>query len=222
MSEEQRVDRTDDGAVPEESTDRKSKKKGRDSRGVGYELYMLLHDLVYILAVVTLVFVFAIRLVGVDGDSMYPTLHNTDYLALLSNVFYGEPEQGDIVVMTVPYFENEPIVKRVIATEGQTVDIDFEQGIVYVDGEALDEPYINEPTYLNYDDMGQGLDYPVTVPEGCVFVMGDNRNHSADSRFAPVGMVDERDILGKVLFVLLPGADETTGSRDFGRIGSVS
>ena len=222
MSEEQRVDRTDDGAVPEEPTDRKSKKKGRDSRGVGYELYMLLHDLVYILAVVTLVFVFAIRLVGVDGDSMYPTLHNTDYLALLSNVFYGEPEQGDIVVMTVPYFENEPIVKRVIATEGQTVDIDFEQGIVYVDGKALDEPYINEPTYRSFAEIGMGLEYPVTVTEGHLFVMGDNRNASDDSRFAPVGLVDERDVLGKVLLIALPGGGEGEQQRDFGRIGGVA
>ena len=191
------------------------------AKGMVYELFVLLHDLVYILAAVTIVFVFAIRLVGVDGDSMYPTLHHADYLALLSNVFYQDVEAGDIVVMTVPYFENEPIVKRVIAAEGQTVDIDFEQGVVYVDGEALEEPYINEPTHLDYNDMGQGLDYPVTVPEGCIFVMGDNRNRSADSRFAPVGMVDERDVLGKVLCILLPGSDADTG-RDFGRIGLVS
>ena len=110
------------------------------AKGMVYELFVLLHDLVYILAAVTIVFVYAIRLVGVDGDSMYPTLHHADYLALLSNVFYRDVEAGDIVVMTVPYFENEPIVKRVIATEGQTVDIDFEQGVVYVDGQALEEP----------------------------------------------------------------------------------
>ena len=221
MKQEERMEREENSQVPKAPA-RNSKKKERESRGLGHELYLLLHDLVYILAAVTLIFVFAIRLVGVDGDSMYPTLHHADYLALLSNVFYGDPEPGDIVVMTVPYYENEPIVKRVIATEGQTVDIDFDQGIVYVDGVALDEPYINEPTYLDYNDIGQGLNYPATVPEGCLFVMGDNRNASADSRFAPVGMVDERDVLGKVLFILLPGADEATGSRDFGRVGSVS
>ena len=129
--------------------------------------------------------------------------------------------------MTVPYFEDEPIVKRVIATEGQTVDIDFEQGLVYVDGELLDEPYINEPTYLSYAESGQALEYPAVVPEGCIFVMGDNRNHSADSRFAPVGMVDQRDVLGKVLGVIVPGKDETSQypdarERDFSRIGGVS
>lgn len=201
--------------------------KPQEPKGFGYELYLLLHDLVYILACVTIFFVFAIRLVGVDGDSMYPTLHNTDYLGLLSNVLYRDVEPGDIVVMTVPYFENEPIVKRVIATEGQTVDINFDKGEVYVDGVLLNEPYINEPTYLSYADRGAALSYPVTVPEGCLFVMGDNRNNSADSRFAPVGMVDQRDVLGKVLGVLVPGKDANSAypdcrEREFGRIGSVS
>ncbi|MCI8524627.1 MAG: signal peptidase I [Oscillospiraceae bacterium] len=196
-------------------------------KSVGYQLHTLLHDLVYILACVTILFVFAIRLVGVDGDSMYPTLHHTDYLGLLSNVFYRDVEPGDVVVLAVPFFEDKPIVKRVVAAGGQTVDIDFERGIVYVDGEALDEPYINEPTYLSYAESGQALTYPVTVPEGCLFVMGDNRNHSADSRFAPVGLVAERDVLGKVLWILVPGADPESSypdarSRDFSRIGGVS
>lgn len=199
----------------------------KQPKGAAYEVYTLLHDLVYILACVTIVFVFAIRLVGVDGDSMYPTLHDRDYLGLLSNVFYQEVEQGDIVVMTVPFFENEPIVKRVIATEGQTVDIDFNSGSVYVDGKLQQETYINEPTYLSYEEMGQGLSYPALVPEGCIFVMGDNRNHSADSRFAPVGMVDERDVLGKVLCVLFPGKNPNSDyadcrQRDFSRFGLVS
>ena len=209
-----------------ERSDRREK-PAKEPKGAGYELYLLLHDLVYILACVTIVFVFAIRLVGVDGDSMYPTLHHRDYLGLLSNVLYRDVEPGDIVVMTVPYFEEEPIVKRVIAVEGQTVDIDFEQGIVYVDGTALDEPYINEPTHRSYIEQGMGLEYPVYVEEGCVFVMGDNRNYSADSRFAPVGLVDEDDILGKVLGVILPGKDPDSNYpdsrvRDFHRIGSVS
>lgn len=195
--------------------------------GFGREMYMLLHDLVYILAVVTLMFVFAFRLVGVDGYSMYPTLHHADYLGLLSNVLYTNVEQGDVIVMTVPYFENEPIVKRVIATEGQTVDIDFETGEVFVDGVLQDEKYVNEPTYESYAGIGASLNYPVYVQPGTVFVMGDNRNHSADSRYSPVGLVDEEDILGKVLFIVLPGADKDSGypnteKRDFSRIGGVS
>ncbi len=186
------------------------------------EVYDLLRCVVQILAVVTLVFVFAVRLVNVSGSSMYPTLYHGDLLVLESNVLMGDVEAGDIVVMTVPYFEDDPIVKRVIATEGQTVDIDFEQGIVYVDGEALDEPYINEPTYRSFAEIGMGLEYPVTVTEGHLFVMGDNRNASDDSRFAPVGLVDERDVLGKVLLIALPGGGEGEQQRDFGRIGGVA
>ena len=186
------------------------------------EAYSLLHCVVQVLTVVTLVFVFAVRLVSVSGSSMYPTLYHGDLLVLESNVLLGDVEAGDIVVMTVPYFEDDPIVKRVIATEGQTVDIDFAQGIVYVDGKALDEPYINEPTYRSFSEIGMGLEYPVTVTEGHLFVMGDNRNASDDSRFAPVGLVDERDVLGKVLFLALPGSGEGDEQRDFGRFGGVA
>lgn len=188
------------------------------------ELYGMLHDLAYILAVVTVVFVFIIRLVGVSGNSMYPTLNNGDYLALLSNVFYQNPEQGDIVVATIDYFEEQgegPIVKRVIATEGQTVDIDFDLGIVYVDGVALEEPYTYEKTYTSYAQYGMALDYPVVVPEDYVFLMGDNRNNSTDSRYLPVGPVAEEDLLGKVLFRILPGEDAVTEKRDFSRIGAI-
>ena len=89
-----------------------------------YDCYSLLHDLVYILAAITIVFVFFVRLVGVDGPSMMPTLQDGDYVALLSNLFMGDLEQGDVIVARKESFENgEPIVKRVIATEGQTVDI---------------------------------------------------------------------------------------------------
>ena len=192
-----------------------------------YETFTLLHDLVYMLAIVTVIFVFLVRLVGVDGSSMYPTFVNGDYLVLESNFLYKNVKQGDIVVMTVPYFEEDgPIVKRVIATEGQTVDIDFDSGEVRVDDALLDEPYIFEPTAESFQEFGMGLSYPLTVPEGCVFVMGDNRNHSSDSRFAPVGCVDRSCVLGKVLFLVIPGSQtneygEITAARKFGRIGVV-
>ncbi len=184
------------------------------------ELYVLLHDLVYILAFVTLFFVFALRLVSVDGYSMYPTLDDHDYVALLSNVLYQDVKAGDIVVARVPTFSDDPIVKRVIATEGQTVDIDFERGVVYVDGQPLEEDYIYELTHNQFYD--RGVTFPLRVNEGCVFVMGDNRNDSRDSRYAPIGQVDTRYILGKVLFVLMPGQDKLDNSRDFKRIGPVS
>ena len=168
-----------------------------------YDCYSLLHDLVYILAAITIVFVFFVRLVGVDGPSMMPTLQDGDYVALLSNLFMGDLEQGDVIVARKESFENgEPIVKRVIATEGQTVDILYDgngYGTVYVDGEPLDEPYIAEPATDPENFIG-----PVEVPEGCIFVMGDNRNASTDSRTTEIGMVDERCIMGKVYFTVFP------------------
>ena len=194
-----------------------------------YETFTLLHDLVYILAAITLIFVFLFRLVGVEGSSMYPTLFDHDYLVLESNFLYRTVRQGDIVVIDPPQQAqlDGSIVKRVIATGGQTVDIDFDLGIVYVDGEALDESYTFEPTYRSYLEIGEGLDYPVMVPEGSVFVLGDNRNHSADSRYAPLGCVDESRILGRVLLRILPGRQtneegDVVGGRDFRRIGAVS
>ena len=114
----------------------------------GYEAYLSLFDLVRMLAVITLVFVFFFRLNGVSGSSMYPTLVDKDYLVLESNFLYRDAKQGDIVVLYTPPFSDndELLVKRVIAVGGQTVDIDFDAGIVYVDGQALDEPYTFEPT----------------------------------------------------------------------------
>lgn len=215
---------------PEDATPAPAEKPEKKSEPL-YECYGILHDITYILAAVTLLFVFVVRLVGVDGTSMLPTLHHGDYLILESNFLYhgDDIETGDIVVLTVPYYKEEPIVKRVIATGGQTVDIDFENHIVYVDGQALEEPYLIDYTgtgsWNNWDGE-YGLSYPATVPEDCIFVLGDNRNNSTDSRFAPVGMVDTRCILGKVLAVALPGEtrDEqgnVTDPRDWSRIGLV-
>lgn len=174
-----------------------------------------LHDLVFGLVGILLVFMFLFRMVVVSGPSMMQTLQDGDSLILLSNVFYNNPKYGDIVVASKKSFKDgEPIIKRVIATEGQTVDIDFEQGIVYVDGNALDEPYTNTPTTLF-----QGVTFPLTVKEGCVFVLGDNRNDSMDSRSTKIGEIDTRELLGKAIFLALPGPSEDTGKRDFTRIG---
>ena len=182
----------------------------------GRELYEWTQALVGSVLTVVLVFTFLIRLIGVDGHSMVPTLQNGDRLLVLSSLLDSDYEYGDIVVLREESFLEEPIVKRVIATEGQTVDIDFEAGVVYVEGEALDEPYINEPTY-----MEEGTEFPLTVPEGCIFVMGDNRNHSSDSRDSRLGTVDTRCVLGKAVFLAFPGADDVTGKREFGRIGLI-
>ena len=161
------------------------------------EIYDWMQSLVFALIVCIIVFVFIFRIVDVSGDSMNPTLINGDKL-VVSDVFY-KPKQGDIVIFRKDEYKAEALVKRVIATEGQTIEIDFDRGRVYVDGELLDEPYIAEPTRNQLDFQG-----PQTVPEGCVFVMGDNRNASSDSRKAEIGMVDERLIVGKVLLRVFP------------------
>lgn len=194
----------------------------------GYETFTMLHDLVNILAVLTVVFVFFFRLVGVSGESMIPTFYDKDYLILESNFLYKNVRSGDIIVMNVEADGiSGPIVKRVIATEGQTVDIDFQTGEVSVDGKILIEPYIYEPTYESYESYGLGMEYPVTVPKGQIFVMGDDRNHSADSRYSPIGCVSTDRVLGKVLFLVFPGRQtdvygNVIGKRDFSRIGVVS
>lgn len=168
-----------------------------------------------VLAVVV-IFTFVIRLIGVDGHSMVPTLQNGDRLLVLNSMLYDDYKYGDIVVLRKESFLTEPIVKRVIATEGQTVDIDFANGIVYVDGVALEEDYINDLTYTD-----EGTEFPLTVPEGAIFVMGDNRNRSDDSRNSALGTVDTRYVIGRAVFLLFPGADEVTEKRDFGRIGLI-
>ena len=124
-------------------------------------------------------------------------------LLLLQTVGY-EPRQGDVVVLTKEFDASDgPIVKRVIAVGGQTVDIDYEAGTVSVDGQVLDEPYINPEEIMappsNYEHATH-----VEVPEGSIFVMGDNRNHSSDSRDVTLGAVDERYVLGRALWIILP------------------
>ena len=161
------------------------------------ETYEWVQCVIVALICCVLVFVFFARVIDVVGESMLPTLEQGDKIVITR--FAGDYDRGDIVVLRKDTFRKEPIVKRIIAVGGQTIDIDFESGIVYVDGEALDEPYVNELTYEQEDFVG-----PVTVPEGCVFVMGDNRNSSSDSRRETIGCVDTRYIMGKVIFRFLP------------------
>ena len=178
---------------------------------------LYLHDLMYMLMAILLVFLLMFRVIVVSGSSMFSTLWDGDYLLLLSNTFYHDPQQGDVVVISKKSFDDgAPIVKRVIATEGQTVDIDFEQGIVYVDGEVLEEDYIHNPTTLS-----EGTEFPLTVAEGCLFVMGDNRAVSKDSRDPEIGQIDRREVLGKALLLIFPGTHEGNYPREFGRLGAV-
>lgn len=169
------------------------------------DLFSWLQALSTALVILILLFTFVGRILSVDGDSMLPTLHNGDML-LLRSIGYT-PEQGDIVVLTKDFagYTDQPIVKRVIAVGGQTVRIDYEESKVYVDGVALDEPYINESIMIR--PGGSLTIEELTVPEGSVFVMGDNRNHSSDSRHYELGAIDNRYILGEAVMILLPFSD---------------
>lgn len=161
------------------------------------ELYDYIEIIVLSIVVAFLVFTFIGRPATVSGESMLPTLQDGDRL-LISKLFY-KPKFGDIVVITKPNVENKPYIKRIIATEGQTVDIDFSAGTVAVDGVILEEPYINEATHLK-----ETVEFPVKVPEGQVFVLGDNRNHSKDSRDTELGTFDEEYILGRCILRIFP------------------
>ena len=165
------------------------------------ETYDWIQSLISALLICVLVFVFVLRIMDVNGSSMFPTLSNGNKV-LVSDLFY-EPKRGDIVIFKKDsYDENKALVKRVIAVEGDTVNIDFERGIVYVNGEAAEEDYIDVLTTTKIDFIG-----PQTVPENCLFVMGDNRNASTDSRDKRIGMVDKRLVVGKVLMVIYPFND---------------
>ena len=180
---------------------KKNAKRGQQEEETRGRFHSELFDwgeaLLISLTVVIVIFVFFVRIIGVSGESMVPTLHDGDQM-LVSNVGYT-PEKGDVVVLTKDSFLPVPIVKRVIATEGDTVDINFETGEVSVNGVVQDEPYIAEETFTYFD-----VDFPQTVPENCIFVLGDNRNNSTDSRYSGLGLVDTRYLLGKVLWRIYP------------------
>ena len=182
----------------------------------GRELYEWIQALVCSVLAVVLLFTFGVRLIGVDGRSMVPTLQDGDRLLVLNSMFCGGYAPGDIVVLRKESFLPTPIVKRVIAVEGQVVDVDFGSGVVFVDGKPLQEEYIQERTFT-----AEGTAFPLTVPEGSVFVLGDNRNHSTDSRDDRLGTVDTRYIIGRAVFLAFPGPDAVTGMREYDRMGGI-
>lgn len=169
-----------------------------------------------ILACAMMIFVLLFQPIRVQGSSMECTLIDGDFLLMCRDWIVPEYEVGDIVVVAKGSFRNgECIIKRIIAVEGQTVDIDNETGTVYVDGQALDESYALTPTY----EKGE-LVFPLTVAENCYFVMGDNREESVDSRYLEIGQVHEDDIQGKIIWLLLPGIGN--GEFNLKRIGAVN
>ena len=192
--------------MDEKKTARKNKKNNAKEQvspevQARREAYDWIQSLISALLICVLVFVFVIRIMDVNGSSMVPTLKNGDKV-LVSGLLY-EPDRGDIVVFKKDsYNDNKALVKRVIAVAGDTVNIDFDNGIVYVNGEAIEEAYLDGSTNNKLDFIG-----PQTVPENCLFVMGDNRNASTDSRDKRIGMVDKRLVIGKVLLVVYTFSD---------------
>ena len=179
-------------------------------------------DMTYVFVFFMLFYILFFRVVVVDGDSMNQTLVDGDTLLLVSSTLYRNPQQGDIIVASKDSFRGgECIVKRIIATEGQTVDIDFENRTVYVNGTPLEESYAFFEANDNRPMIQEGVTFPLVVEEGCVFVMGDNRNDSQDSRHPDIGLIDEREILGKAVFLLFPGTDEGNVPADYSRIGGL-
>lgn len=193
----------DETLTPQEpqTPDSKSEEKG----SFKLDLFFWVQALAVALVFLILTFSLAGRVIRVVGSSMVPTLHEND-LMLLQSIAYT-PKQGDVVVLRKSSFMSDPIVKRVIAVGGQHVSIDYDTNTVTVDGEVLDEPYILEvmqdPSFRHPGSYQTEID----VPEGSIFVMGDNRNNSSDSRDLSLGTVDERYVLGRVLCVLLPFED---------------
>ena len=191
------ADETEDGEellTPEEEEAARTKSAAK-------ELFEWVELFAYSVTIVIILFTFFCRIAVVSGPSMENTLYDKEVL-LVSDLFY-EPKQGDVIVFqSNSILDNEAIVKRVIATEGQMVDIDFKNWIVYVDGKAIEEPYINfeEGRFMNSSDYS----FPLIVEDGKVFVMGDNRNHSTDSRDNRIGQVDTRFVLGRVLVRIFP------------------
>lgn len=173
--------------------------------------------LVSAVAGVVLLFVFLLRLIGVSGGSMKNTLYTGDRLLVLNSALC-EVEQGDIVIVNAYNAQlDDTIIKRVIAVGGQTVDIDFHTGTVFVDGEALEEDYIREPTFTT-----GGTQFPLTLAEDEVFVMGDNRNESTDSRSTMLGAVKKDYIQGEAFFLLIPGKSADTDKMDWSRFGFIN
>ena len=177
----------------------------QQEQGPGKKTRILLEwieDLVAAVVLIAVVFTFLFRVITVTGTSMAPNYNDGDRV-LVVNAF-GEAQRGDVVVITNVL--QEPIIKRVIATQGQTVGFDTETKSVLIDGQPVDETKFglkNGITELPYSSL-QVLEFPTVVPEGCVFVLGDNRGVSEDSRYRVVGMIDERNILGKAILKIFP------------------
>lgn len=187
-----------------EDTNTKNEVKQQSKGQCGSSVWVLewLETIAVAFAIVTIVFTFVTRVITVDGISMEPTYFDGDRVLVTS--LAGPARKGDVVII-VHALENT-IIKRVVATEGQWVDFDSEKGELTVDGETLPGEEFGIENGITFVPERPGMvgEFPQQVPEGCVFVLGDNRPHSTDSRYLSVGMVDRRNILGRVVFNLFP------------------
>ena len=186
-------------AEPQEQPEEPQRAPAKRDPSAGLDMYLNVRVLVSMMAVFVLLFTFVARIIVVSGPSMENTLFGRD-LILVWSLGYT-PKPGDVVVLTQESYQEDSIVKRVIAVEGQRVDIDYSTGAVYVDDIPLREVYTKERMLI--PSYGEGINH-VTVPEGCIFVMGDNRNNSADSRYPDIGIVDTRCVIGRGLIVVFP------------------
>ena len=185
------------GLIDTADTDTDIKGKVKTETSAIYLLYDAVTILTSAFVLLMILFSFLFRVVGVRGASMEDTLHQGDWLITVQKEQYIT---GDIVVVTQPNYFNEPLIKRVIAKGGQTIDIDYELSVIYIDGKELNEPYLKEQIM---EREYSNLTFPYTVEEGFLFVMGDNRNNSTDSRSPLVGPIDERYVLGRAAISLL-------------------
>ena len=197
-------------------TDAAKEEETAESSSFENTIYDWARCLVSAVVGVVLLFVFVLRMIGVSGGSMQNTLYTGDRLLVLNSAFC-DFEQGDIVIVNAYNAQlDDTIIKRIIAVGGQTVDIDFNTGTVFVDGKPLQEDYVKEPTFTT-----GGTQFPLTLAEDEVFVMGDNRNASTDSRSTMLGAVKQDYIQGEAFFLLIPGKTEETEKMDWSRVGFI-
>ena len=211
MAEEhKKLDTPENAASPEQG---EAKKEPETLEGM---LYCWAQALITAVVGVVLLFTFAFSLIGVSGPSMQDTLYTGDRLLVL-NAAFCDFQPGDVVVINNYNADlSDTLIKRIIAVGGQTIDIDLASSTVYVDGQPLDEPYVK-----GFTDTIEGTRFPLTLAEDEVFVMGDHRDHSTDSRSARLGPVKEGYLQGKAVLLLLPGTNPDLGAREWDRIGLV-
>lgn len=191
-----------DYIVNDDSGNKKLSFPVSDPNGAVAGLFDWIRCILFAISIVIICLTFVFRLVDVDGSSMYDTLQHGDKV-IVTNFMY-EPKDGDIVVISHGAEYTNPIIKRVIATEGETIKLDYDNDRIIVNGVVIDEPYLDGSTFGG--NIGDN-DVPEVVPKGMIFVMGDNRKVSMDSRSTQIGLIDVNNVIGKAQFVAFPFGD---------------